>query len=478
MYDVIIIGGGVVGASALREAVSYGMKALLLEADDDVATGTSRANSGIIHAGYDAKTNSLKAKFNVRGNALCYELAGELGIDAKRIGSLVVSTKEGLKGLEDLEKRGKENGVDVKIIRREEILRIEKNVADDIEYALYAKDGGIISPYKFTIALADNAVINGGEVILESKVVKIDNNGGKFTVYTENGKSYETKIVVNSAGGHANDINAMLGDEIYDTEFRRGDYFVLDTKEAKNISTVLFPLPDERGKGVLVAPTVDGNVIYGPTSIKVESIEDTGVTGEGLDIIRASVTKSYKCPNYRNVIRVYAGVRSIVGGDFVIKWSDKVDNYFILAGICSPGLTSAPAIGEYVAKEIADRLGKKEKKKLIPNKRAKHFASMNVDELNELVKEDPRWCKIVCRCEKVSEKEIVEAINSPVKATSVDAVKRRARAGMGRCGGGFCAPDVMEIIARELDIPLTAVKKGGKNSNIAVSYVKEDGIDV
>ena len=170
--------------------------------------------------------------------------------------------------------------------------------------------------------------------------MKIDNNGGKFTVYTENGKSYETKIVVNSAGGHANDINAMLGDEIYDTEFRRGDYFVLDTKEAKNISTVLFPLPDERGKGVLVAPTVDGNVIYGPTSIKVESIEDTGVTGEGLDIIRASVTKSYKCPNYRNVIRVYAGVRSIVGGDFVIKWSDKVDNYFILAGICSPGPVS------------------------------------------------------------------------------------------------------------------------------------------
>ena len=285
MYDVIIIGGGVVGASALREAVSYGMKALLLEADDDVATGTSRANSGIIHAGYDAKPNSLKAKFNVRGNALCYELANELGIDAKRIGSLVVSTKEGLKGLEDLEKRGKENGVDIKIIGREEILRIEKNVADDIEYALYAKDGGIISPYKFTIALADNAVINGGEVILESKVVKIDNHGGKFTVYTENGKSYETKIVVNSAGGYSNDVNAMLGDEIYDTEFRRGDYFVLDTKEAKNISTVLFPLPDERGKGVLVAPTVDGNVIYGPTSIKVESIDDTGVTGEGLDII-------------------------------------------------------------------------------------------------------------------------------------------------------------------------------------------------
>lgn len=478
MYDVIIIGGGVVGASILREAVSYGMKALLLEADDDVATGTSKANSGIIHAGYDAKPNSLKAKFNVRGNALCYELADALGIKAKRIGSLVVATKEGLSGLEALLERGKENGVDVKIIGREEILKIEKNVADDIEYALYAKDGGIISPYKFTIALADNAVINGGEVLLDSKVVKIDKDGDKFTVYTERGQAYESKVVVNSAGGYANDINEMLGDKIYDTEFRRGDYFVLDTKEGKNISTVLFPLPDERGKGVLVAPTVDGNVIYGPTSIKVDSIDDTAVASEGLDAIRASVTKSYKCPNYRNVIRVYAGVRSIVGSDFVIKWSDKVDGYYILAGICSPGLTSAPAIGEYVAKEIADKLGKKEKKELIPNKKAKHFAEMSADELNELVKEDPRWCKIVCRCEKVSEKEIVEAINSPVKATTVDGVKRRARAGMGRCGGGFCAPDVMEIIARELNIPLTEVKKGGKNSNIAVSYVKEDGIDV
>lgn len=478
MYDVIVIGGGVVGTSVLREVQRYNAKSLLLEMDDDVATGTSRANSGIVHAGYDCTPGTLKAKFNVRGNKLCYALADELGIKAIRTGSLVVANKDGYNGIKELYDKGIKNGVDVEIIGRDRILELEKNVADDIEYALYAKDGGIISPYKFTIALADNAVINGAEVKLNSKVTGIEKEGDIFKVTTESGEVYESRIVVNSAGGYANDINAMLNDEIYDTEFRRGDYFVLDVKERKNISTVLFPLPDERGKGILVAPTVDGNVIYGPTSIKVDGIEHTEVSAEGLDYIKQEIKKSYKCPNYRNVIRVYAGVRSIVGKDFVIKWSDKTEGFYILAGICSPGLTSAPAIGEYVAGEIANKLKLSKKDSILPNKKHLHFAELGIDELEKMIKKDSRWGRIVCRCEKVSEAEIVEAIHSPVGATTVDAVKRRARAGMGRCGGGFCAPDVMNIIARELNIPVTEVRKGGKNSNIAVCEVKEGEINV
>ena len=389
------------------------------------------------------------------------------------------NTKEGLKGLEELKEKGIKNGVDVEIIGRDRILELEPNVADSVEYALYAKDGGIISPYKFTVALAENAVINGAEVMLDSKVVAIEKKSGYFIVTVEDGSTYESAVVINAAGGYASDINALVGAETYDTEYRRGDYYVLDTKEGKNVNTVIFPLPDERGKGILVSQTVDGNVIYGPTSIPVDSIEDTAVSADGLDYIKEQVTKSYKCPNYRNVIRVYAGVRSIVGSDFIVKWSDKVENLFVLAGICSPGLTSAPAIGEDVAKMVAERLNLKKKEgELIPNKKHLHFSELTKEELNEMIKQDSRWGKIICRCEKVSEAEIVEAIHSPVPARTVDGIKRRARAGMGRCGGGFCAPLVIEIIARELNIPITQVKKGGKNSNIAVGYVKEGEVNV
>ena len=479
MYDVIVIGGGVIGTSVLRELQRYNLSSLLLEMDDDVSTGTSRANSGIVHAGYDCTPGTLKAKYNVRGNKLCYDWADELGISVKRIGSLVVADENGLEGLKELEVKGHANGVDVEIIDRDRILELEPNVADSVQYALYAKDGGIVSPYKFTVALAENAVINGAEVILESKVVAITKKDGYFIVDTEDGGRYERRVLVNAAGGYASNINALVGAETYKTEYRRGDYYVLDKKESANVSRVIFPLPDERGKGILVSPTVDGNVIYGPTSIPVEGPECTDVEADGLDYIKSQVPKSYKCPNYRNAIRVYAGVRSIVGSDFIVNWSDKVDNLFVLAGICSPGLTSAPAIGEDVARMVAERLELKKKEEgLIPNKKHLHFVDLSPSELNDMIKSDARWGKIVCRCEKVSEAEIVEAIHSPVPATTVDGIKRRARAGMGRCGGGFCGPVVMEIIARELNIPLTSVKKGGKNSNIAISLVKEGEIDV
>lgn len=473
MFDIIVVGGGVVGCAVLDKLAMKGYSCALLEADDDVAVGASRANSGIVHAGYDAVPGTKKAKYNVRGAYLMPSLAKELDVPYKNTGSLVVAGENGMAGLEELMVRAAENGVQAEILDREAILKIEPNVSDAVRFALYAPTAGIISPYKLTIALADRAATNGAKVFLNRKVVKIEKADGKFVLETESGEKFEAKMVVNSAGAGAADISDLAGAEHFDVAFARGDYFVLDVTEGKNVSTVIFPLPDEKGKGILVAPTADGNVIYGPTSIK-ERIPSTDVTSEGLDAIRKGVEKTYKCPNYRKVIRLFAGVRAICGDDFVMEESKKVNNFVNLVGICSPGLSSAPAIAEWV-ESVAEQKGFAkntiEKTVKLHHNRLKELSE---DKINELVKADSRYGRIICRCEKITEGEIVEAIHAPVPATTVDAVKRRVRAGMGRCQGGFCAPRVMEILARELNIPVTEVKKGGKNSFIAIGKIKED----
>lgn len=472
MYDVIVIGGGVAGCLILRELSKYdGIKSLLLESCDDVATGASRANSGIVHAGFDCKPGTLKAKFNVEGHAMYPSLMEELDVPYKMTGSLVVAPEDGRAGIEELYEKGIKNGVKVEIIGRTRILEIEPNVADDISLALYAPEAGVVSPYKLTIAAADNAVQNGAEIRTEETVIKIEKTAFGYKVLTEKGSSYECKLLINSAGENAVDINAMLDDEQYETEHRRGDYFVLDKKEIGNISTVLFPLPDHRGKGILVAPTADGNVIYGPTSILSEK-GDTEVTLQGLDQIREGLAKTYKAASFRNVIRLFSGMRSAVGNDFIIKESEKNRGYIMLLGICSPGLTSSPSIAKYVVEELVSRhfkLGKKQS--FLPLPKHKKIAKLDAREINALVEENPLWGRVVCRCETVSEAEIVNAIHSPLKAVTVDAVKRRVRAGMGRCQGGFCMPSVIKIISRELGIPLTAVKKGGAGSEIAKEQI-------
>ncbi|UKI15358.1 MAG: FAD-dependent oxidoreductase [Clostridiales bacterium] len=348
---------------------------------------------------------------------------------------------------------------------------MQDGVNPEIVSALYAKDAGIVSPYKLTIALCDRAILNGAEVRLEENIESIRFDK-KFIVKTQNGE-YESKYLVNSAGGGASDINALLSDETYETAFRKGEYFVLDKTEGARVKTVLFPLPDENGKGILVAPTADGNVIYGPTSEACEE-DDTSCTAQGLDLVRQGVSKVFANPNYRAVIREYAGVRAVVGEDFIVKRSEKYHDFFILAGICSPGLTSAPSIGKYIADEIEKEY--KVEKPENPVKVLHHdrLKNLTAEELNEKVKNNPKWGRIICRCETVTEAEIVNAIHSPLPATTVDAVKRRVRAGMGRCQGGFCAPRVIDILSRELGIPVTKVKKGGKGSELVKCRIKED----
>lgn len=475
MFDALIIGAGVVGSAIADRLALAGYKVLLLEKEDDVASGASRANSGIVHAGYDCTPNSLKAKFNTEGCPMFGRLTDELDVPYKNTGSLVVASKNGREGISRLYERGKKNGVNVEIIGRDKILELEPNVTDDIELALYAKDAGVVSPYKLTVAFADRAVLNGAKVVLECKINSIEKEKGQFKVKTDKGV-FGALVLINSAGAFADQVNLAVGAEEVKPDFVRGDYFVLDSTEGGRIKTVLFPLPDERGKGILVAPTSDGNVIYGPTSI-ASLRGDGSVTAEGLELIRNGVKKIYKAPDYRKVIRLYSGLRTICGNDFVVEKSSKVQNYIYLAGICSPGLTSAPAIAVYVNNLVEELIGARTPLKN-PVIRLKHkrLTDLSVDEINGLVKDDPRWGTIVCRCEKVTEAEVVAAIHSPVPATTVDAVKRRVRAGMGRCQGSFCGPRVMEILSRELNIPMTKVRKGGEGSEIAPYRVNgEDG---
>lgn len=471
-YDVIIIGGGVIGCATLDRLSRYNLSCLLLEKSDDVAAFTSHANSGIVHAGYDCEPGTLKAKFNVLGNSYMWEDVQELDVPALKCGSIVVARKDQLTNLETLKNKAELNGVSVKILNREETIKIEKNVADEIEYSLYAPSAGIVSPYQLTIAYADRAVLNGGIIKLNSEVTGVCKKGDIFEVSTEN-DSYAATVVINCSGEYGSFINDLAGAEHYDSVFRRGDYFVIDNTERKNISTVIFPLPTEAGKGILVAPTADGNIIYGPTAIDTE-LGDVSSSLEGFEQIRKNVPLSYKCPAFNKIIRVYSGLRTIIGHDFIIKESDKVKNFIMAVGICSPGLTSAPAIARELENYAVNILNPSKKDNCtITMQRHKTLKDLSEDELNDLIKEDHRWGRIVCRCEKVTEAEIIRAIHSPLPAVTVDAVKRRTRAGMGRCQGGFCGPRVIEIIAKELSIPINEVKKGnGKDSNIALYPVK------
>ena len=473
-YDVIVIGGGVVGTAILRSLAAYNAKILLLEKSSDVATGASRANSGIVHAGYDAETGTKKAYFNVKGAAMFPALTAELHVPYRMVGSLVAAKADGLPALKVLYERGVANGVKVEIIPRNIIEKLEPNIASDIEYALYAPEAGVVSPYKLTIAQADHAVVNGAEIRLEEKVVAIDEENGGYLVVTDKGQ-YHASYLVNAAGAGAVEINALVGEIVPEMKHAVGDYYILDSKAAGVVNTVVFPLPDEKGKGILVAPTADGNVILGPTSRVVPhgEAEINAVTREGLALVREGMAKLIPKVDLRSVIRVYAGTRTAVGGDFIIEESVRFKNYFMLLGICSPGLTSAPAIGEYVAATAAKALGLEKKAEMFPLPARFHLTKASDEEIAEKVAEDPAYGRIVCRCEKVTEGEILAAIHSPRPAHTVDAVKRRVRAGMGRCQGGFCRPRVMEILSRELNIPLSEVRLGEKGSEIAPYEVKD-----
>lgn len=477
MYDVIIIGGGVTGTAVARELSRYNVKACLIEKEEDVCSGTSKANSAIVHAGYDAKNGSLMAKLNVEGNKMMPNLAKELDFAYINNGSLVICLyEEDMPMLEELYNRGIKNGVEnLQILKKEEVLKIEPNVTDDVYAALYAPSAGIVCPFSMNIAFAENAAKNGVEFKFDTEVLNIEKIDGIFEIDTTQGK-FQTKVVVNAAGVYADKFHNMVCDDKINITPRRGDYFLLDKAVGNHVSHTIFALPGKLGKGVLVAPTVHGNLIVGPTAIDVDDKDGINTTCEGLEQIVERSGRNVKNLPLRQVITSFAGLRAHEDGhEFIVGEAKGVEGFIDCAGIESPGLTSCPAIGKMVADILRDKLNLTSNEKFSPYRKGFiNFSELSFDERRELIKEKPEYAHIICRCENVSEGEIMDAVNRPIGAKSLDGIKKRVRAGSGRCQGGFCTPKVMEIIAREKRADIKDITKKGKNSALIVGVNKEN----
>ena len=468
-YDVAVIGGGVIGAAIARELSRYELSVCVLEKEEDVCSGTSKANSSIVHAGYDALPGTQKAKFNVRGNAMMDELSRDLDFEFKRNGSLVLCFDDAdMPKLGELYRRGLANGVpDLQILTGDEVRRREPNVTDEVVAALWAPTGGIVCPFGLTIALAENACDNGVEFIFNTEVTSIRKTTSGYAVETTSGV-VNTKTVVNAAGVYSDKIHNMVsGNKLHITP-RKGDYCLLDEEAGTHVSATIFQLPGKYGKGILVSPTVHGNLLLGPTAVDVDEKGDTATTAAELAEVTAKSAVSVKNIPYRLTITSFSGVRAHEDSDdFIIGEVQDAPGFFDAAGIESPGLSSAPAIGEYVAELVATKLGAAKKENFISKRRGfVRLAHRSFEERAALIKENPLYGVIVCRCMNVSEGEIVDAIRRTLGARSLDGLKRRVRQGMGRCQAGFCLPRAMEILSRETGIPMEKICKNRAGSEL------------
>ena len=474
MVDIIIIGAGVSGCAIARELSRKKASILVVERAEDVCCGTSKANSAIVHAGYDAAHGSLMAKLNVQGSEMMPGLSKELDFHYKQNGSLVVMLDEADRpNLMKLYENGVKNGVrDLRIIERDELVAMEPNISDNAVAALYAPTGGIVCPFGLTYALAENAASNGAEFRFDSEVTGIEQIDGGWRVKTAKG-DLEARVVVNAAGVFSGKIHNMVSEEPMTIIPRRGDYFLLDRTTGGFVERTIFQLPGKYGKGVLVAPTVHGNTIVGPTAIDVEDPDATATTQAGLDDIRAKCAQAVKNLPLRQTITSFAGLRAHEPRhEFFI--GQIAPGFVDCAAIESPGLSSAPAIGVMVADIVTGILnlepnpGFDGKRKGILNPQ-----ELSIEAYNALIQENPAYGTVICRCETVTEGEIIDAIRRNPGAKSIDGVKRRTRAGMGRCQGGFCSPRVLEILSRELGVPMEKITKSGGDSRLIVGVNKD-----
>ena len=475
MVDIIIIGAGVSGCAIARELSRKQASIVVVERAEDVCCGTSKANSAIVHAGYDAAHGSLMARLNVLGSEMMPGLSKELDFHYKQNGSLVVMLDEADRpNLIKLYENGLKNGVkELRIIEREELVALEPNISDNAVAALYAPTGGIVCPFGLTFALAENAAANGAEFRFDSEVTGIEKIDGGWKVKTVRG-DLEAKVVVNAAGLFSGKIHNMVSDEPMTIIPRRGDYFLLDRTTGGFVERTIFQLPGKYGKGVLVAPTVHGNTIVGPTAIDVEDPDATATTQAGLDDVRSKSGMAVKNLPLRQTITSFAGLRAHEPRhEFFI--GEIAPGFVDCAAIESPGLTSAPAIGVMVADIVTGILnlqpdpGFNGSRKGILNPQ-----ELSMEEYNALIRENPAYGTVICRCETVTEGEIIDAIRRTPGAKSIDGVKRRTRAGMGRCQGGFCSPRVLEILSRELGVPMEQITKSGGNSRLIVGINKDN----
>ena len=475
MYDVAIIGCGVMGASCAYYLSRYKLKIAVIEKHNDVCMETTRANSAIIHAGYDPKPESLCAEYNVRGNFLAKEICKKLSVAYKQIGSLVVAfSEEELKTIEVLLKRGRANGVpDIRIVDQKELREMEPFISEEALGALYAPSAAIVNPWEYGVAMAETAVKNGAELFLNTKVENIENKNGLWNIKTSNG-DFEAKFVINAAGVWADDITALVAEPDYKINPSAGEYYLLDKSEGTRANHVIFQCPNELGKGVLVSPTVHGNLIVGPNAV-ASAKDDTSTKTASLDFVRERAVKSIPSINFRENIRNFTGVRANTDtGDFVIKFS--AENFLDLAGIKSPGLSAAPAIAEGALEMLKEKgLALDEKSDFVDEREHIRFKELDNETKNRLINENPAYGRVVCRCETITEGEILNALASPIPPVSLDGIKRRAGTGMGRCQGGFCGPKVLEIMADFKGVDFESILQDDTGSYILTGETKSRG---
>ena len=468
-YDVVVIGGGVIGCAVARELSRYQVKACVVEREEDVCSGTSKANSAIVHGGFDAEPGSLKAKFNILGSQMMEELSKELDFDYKRNGSLVLCfAEEDKPALEALYEKGVKNGVKgMSIISGDEVRKREPNIEDTVVAALDVPSGGIVCPFGLTIALAENACDNGVEFQFLTEVETIEKEAEGYVLKTSKGEIH-TACVVNAAGVYSDQIHNFVSEKKLHITARKGDYCLLDKEAGSLVSHTIFQLPTKMGKGVLVSPTVHGNLLTGPTATDIEDKEQTATDAKELDSLMSRAALSVKGIPFRQVITSFAGLRAHEDGDdFVIGEVSDAPGFFDAAGIESPGLSSAPAIGQWLAEKVAEKLNAKKKEDWNGTRKGiVRPELLSKEERAELIRKNPAYGTIICRCESVSEGEIVDAITRTLGAKSLDGIKRRVRQGMGRCQAGFCTPRTMEILSRELGIRMEEVCKNAPGSEM------------
>lgn len=494
MYDVIIIGAGVCGCAIARELSKYSIKILVLEYFNDVCEGTSKANSGIVHAGFDAKPGTLKAKLNRIGNEKMEQLSTELDIPFSRNGSLVLGkNEEELVTLHNLKEQGRLNGVKgLELFSAEEVKKLEPNISEHILGALHAPTGGIVCPFALTIALAENAYVNEVEFLFNTKVIDIRKTEHKlhkagigkepgsqeelrdsYVIYTNRGE-FSSKLVINAAGVYADDLNNKVSQNKLHITPRKGEYCLFDKKVGNYIAKTIFQVPNKFGKGVLVTPTVHGNLLIGPTAMEIDDKCDVSTTECGLEEILNKAKDSIKLIPTKQIITSFGGLRAHEDNeDFIIGESPDSKGFINVAGIESPGLTCAPAIGMYVEEIVINILHPKKKEIYVKERKGiPDVAKLSKDDLEKLINKDRTFANVICRCEMVTEGEILAAIHRPLGATTLDGIKRRVRAGMGRCQSGFCSPKVLKILSRELNKDLESISKFGRGSTLLIGNNK------
>lgn len=474
-YDVVVIGSGVTGSWISYYLSKKDVSVAVLEKESDVCLGTSKANSAIVHAGYDPDSGTLMAKLNVRGNELIHSLYKKMSIPFKEIGSLVISTREEEdKIIDSLYARGVFNGVPgLRILSGDEARKMEINLTTECRRALYAPSAGICSPFELTLAPLECALNNGVVLKRNFEVKSAVKKGDRFIINNK----VSARVVINAAGLYADEVASIFGDDEYHIHPRIGEYFLLDHSSSGIVNHVIFQTPTKKGKGILVTPTVDGNILSGPTSVDINDKEFRETTDSGQDEVLREALRSIPSLSIKDTITQFSGSRAVSStGDFVLGFSSKVSNLYNALGICSPGLTASPAIGEYVVSELTSKgvITDKDKDNFSSERKVIRMNELSFEERAEMIKKNPLYGRIICRCEGISEGEIVSSIHSPCGAVDLDGVKRRVRAGMGRCQGGFCSPRVMEILSRELSLPYEKITKRGGGSYMVVKKKGEE----